>query len=208
MEIINPALNEYMRDLLPDRDPVLLEMEQYAREHKFPIVGALVGTFLSQMAFLIGARDIFEMGSGYGYSAYWFAKGMPDGGHIICTDGEQDNMDLAREYHQRGDFKANFDYHSRDAREIISRFDGPFDIIFNDIDKEQYPEAFELAVPRLRRGGLFITDNVLWSGRVLDDNPSDSTKGILEFNRLLFNSPDLMAGIVPIRDGLAFAVKK
>ncbi len=208
MDVVNPKLNEYMRGLLPDRDPTLREMEQYARERKFPIVGPLVGTFLSQMAYSIGAKNIFEMGSGYGYSSYWFAKGMPGGGHIVCTDGDKKNMDRAREHHRCGDFKTGFDYHVGDARDIIRQFDGPFDIIFNDIDKEQYPEAFELAVPRLRRGGFFITDNVLWSGRILDDNPSDSTKGVLEFNRLLFNSPDVIASIVPIRDGLAFAVKK
>lgn len=207
MDIINPDLNKYMRGILPERDPALVEMEQYAREHKFPIVGPLVGTFLCQMARAIKARSIFEMGSGFGYSSYWFSQGMPADGHIICTDGDADNINLAREFHVRGNFSHNIEYHVGDARDIIKRHDGPFDIIFNDVDKEQYPEVFVLALSRLRKGGLFISDNVLWGGHVLDEKPVDSTKGILEFNRLIFNSPDLIASIIPIRDGLALAVK-
>ncbi len=207
MHIINPDIDKYMRDILPDRNPVLLEMEQYAREHRFPIVGPLVGTFLYQTAAATKARSIFEMGSGFGYSSFWFAKGISDGGHIICTDGNEDNITRAREFHARGGFGNKIDYNVGDARAILKRHEGPFDIIFNDIDKEQYPEAFELALPRLRKGGLFISDNVLWGGHVLDEKPADSTQGILEFNRLLFNSPEVIASIIPIRDGLALAVK-
>jgi predicted O-methyltransferase YrrM len=208
MYIVNPDLDNYMRDILPDRDPVLLEMEQYACDHRFPIVGPLVGTFLCQMAAAIKARSIFEMGSGFGYSSYWFSKGLPDGGRIVCTDGDEENLAMARAFHDRGGFSNEFEYHVGDAREIIQRHDGPFDIVFNDIDKEQYPDAFRLAIPRLRKGGLFITDNVLWSGRILDSIPSKSTRGILEFNRLLFDAPDMIASIIPIRDGLALAVKR
>lgn len=196
-----------MKDILPERDPVLAEMEQYARKHQFPIVGPLVGTFLCQLALAINARNIFEMGSGFGYSSYWFSKGMPSGGHIVCTEGSDENMALARTFHARGDFSHNIEYHVGDARDIIKLYDGPFDIIFNDVDKEQYPEVFELALPRLRHGGLFISDNVLWGGHVLDENPADSTRGILEFNQLLFSSSKVIASIVPVRDGLALAVK-
>jgi predicted O-methyltransferase YrrM len=197
-----------MRDLLPDRDPVLIEMEQYARDNRFPIVGPQAGIFLCQMTLIIRAGSIFEMGSGFGYSAFWFSKGMPDGGLIVATDGDAKNAALARDYHARGGFANDIEFNVGDARDIIEKYDGPFDIIFNDIDKEQYPEAFALALPRLRKGGLFISDNVLWGGHVLDNNPAASSRGILEFNRLLFGSPDLIASIVPIRDGLALAVKK
>lgn len=208
MYITNPRINKYMKDILPDHDPVLAEMEQYARKHRFPIVGPLVGTFLCQMAMAINARNIFEMGSGFGYSSYWFAKGMPSGGHIVCTEGSDKNMALARTFHARGDFSHKIEYHVRDALDIIKLYDGPFDIIFNDVDKEQYPDVFGLALPRLRQGGLFISDNVLWSGRILDNKPGKSTRGILKFNRMLFNSPDFIASIIPIRDGLVMAVKK
>ncbi len=207
MNIVNKELETYMKHLLPDRDETLIEMENYASENGFPIVGPRAGTLLSQLVLITGAKNIFEMGSGYGYSAYWMAHRMSKDGKIICTDGSSENRDRAVKYLEKGGFSDRVDFHVGDAREIIKDHDGPFDIIFNDIDKEQYPEALELALPRLRSGGIFITDNVLWSGRILDENPSESTRGILEFNKRLFGSSGLLSSIIPIRDGLAMAVK-
>ncbi len=207
MDILNQNISEYMKNLLPPRDQILSEMEQYARENKFPIIGPHAGTFLTQLVAITNARNIFEMGSGFGYSAYWFARGMNNGGRIICTEGSEVNRKLALQYLTKAGFDKKVEYHVGDARDIIRNFDGPFDIILNDIDKEQYPEAFDLAIPRLRKGGIFITDNVLWSGRVLDKEPSESTRGILKFNEKLFGSGDIISSIIPIRDGLGMAVK-
>jgi len=207
LNITEPKLNQYIMDAMPERDPVLLEMEDYARKNGFPIIGPMCGVFLRQMAIAIGARNIFEMGSGYGYSAYWFAGGMKDGGKIICTEGSSENKARAMEFLKRGGYDSMVEFHTGYAQDIIKKYDGPFDIILNDIDKEQYPEAFDLALPRLRSGGLFITDNVLWSGRILDDQPDESTRGILEFNKKIFSSGDIISSIIPIRDGLAVAVK-
>nr|MBN2276170.1 O-methyltransferase [candidate division Zixibacteria bacterium] len=207
MHITEPRLNEYILNSLPERDQVLLEMEAYARENHFPIIGPMCGTFLRQMALLVDARDIFEMGSGFGYSAYWFAGGMRTGGKIVCSEGSEKNRDRAMEYLGRGGFEAMVDFRIGRAQDIIRQFDGPFDIILNDIDKEQYLEAFDLAIPRLRRGGLFITDNVLRHGRILEPNPDEEARTILEFNKRLFASKDIFSSIIPIRDGLAIAVK-
>jgi len=207
MQIKDEKLSGYIDRLLPSRDNALLEMEKYADENSFPIVGPQAGTFLSQLVMIIGARQIFEMGSGFGYSAYWMARGMDNKGKIICTDNSGENRDKALEYLKRGGHDSLVDFHVGDARDIIRDHQGPFDIIFNDIDKEQYPEALELALPRLRKGGIFITDNVLWSGRVLDSNPSESTKSILKFNEKLFGATELLSSIIPIRDGLAMAIK-
>ncbi|MEE8417817.1 MAG: O-methyltransferase [candidate division Zixibacteria bacterium] len=207
MNITEPAINEYIKKILPRNDDVLVEMEDYASQNDFPIIGPMVGPFLRQMALITGAESIFEMGSGFGYSAYWFAGGMNGRGKIICTDGSDDNKRKALGFLKRGGFDRLVDFHIGNALEIIRRFDGPFDIILNDIDKEGYPEAFDMAIPRLKRGGLFITDNVLWSGRVLDEKPDKTTKAILEFNRKLFNTDGLLSSIIPIRDGLGIAVK-
>jgi predicted O-methyltransferase YrrM len=207
MDIINPNINEYMINLMPERDEVLREMEAYAKEHRFPIIGPQCGTLLRQLAIAIGAKNIFEMGSGFGYSAYWFAGGMPDDGKIICTEGSKENKIRALEFLRRGGFDQKVEFHVGYAQEKIKNYDGPFDIILNDVDKEQYPECFDLAVPRLRKGGLFITDNVLWGGDVLGDNPDKETKGILEFNRKLFSDGNLLSCIIPLRDGLGMAVK-
>jgi len=208
LDVINPLLNDYLQDLLPERDPVLTEMEAYARKHRFPIIGPLCGTLLCQLALLSGARRILEMGSGYGYSAYWFRKGMTDDGIIICTDGEAENRKKALVYHERGEFASQLEFRVGDAREIIKDFDGPFDIIFNDVDKEQYPDTLDPALSHLRSGGLFITDNTLWSGRVVLDDDAASTRGVREFNRRLFADHSVIASIIPLRDGLSLAVKR
>jgi len=207
LNITEPKIEKYIINSMPERDDVLKDMEKYAREHHFPIIGPMCGTFLRQLTIAVNAKNIFEMGSGFGYSAYWFAGGMPKDGKIICTEGSKKNKELAIQYLKRGGYDSMVDFHVGYAQDIIKKFDGPFDIILNDVDKEQYPECFDLAVPRLRKGGIFITDNVLWDGLVLDENPDEETRGILEFNRKLFNSKAVLSSIIPIRDGLGMAVK-
>ena len=207
MFITEPAINEYIKKILPREDEVLAEMEDYASQNDFPIIGPMVGPFLRQLALITGAESIFEMGSGFGYSAYWFAGGMNGKGKIICTDGSDDNKKKALGFLKRGGFERQVEFHVGNALEIICRFDGPFDIILNDINKEDYPEAFDIAIPRIKQGGLFITDNVLWSGRVLNEKPDKTTKAILEFNRKLCNTKGVLSSIIPIRDGLGMAVK-
>lgn len=207
MNITDPDINEYIRGSFPSRDGVLRDMENYAAQRDFPIIGPLVGPFLRQLARLTDATRIFEMGSGFGYSAFWFAGGMKPDGKIICTDGSDENKNRALGFFRRGGYDRMVDFRIGNALEIIEEFDGPFDIILNDIDKEDYPRAFDLAVARLKKGGVFITDNVLWSGRVLSKTPDSSTKAILEFNRKLFNTDGIISSIIPIRDGLGMAVK-
>jgi len=207
MSITDPRITDYILESMPDRDEVLHDMEQYARRHRFPIIGPHCGTILRQLALITGARRVFEMGSGFGYSACWFAGGMPPEGRIVCTEGSEENRKRAMTYLKRAGFDHMVDFRVGYAQEIIKKYDGPFDIILNDVDKEQYPECLELAVPRLRRGGLLVTDNLLWSGRILDDDPAASTRGILEYNRLMFAHRELLATILPVRDGLGLAVK-
>jgi len=207
VKITEPRFNDYIQNLRPSKDRVLAQMEAEAKAKGFPIIGPLVGPLLRQLAFTSGAKRIFELGSGYGYSAYWFAGGMRKGGRIICTDNSEENRSKALGYLKRGGFESLVDFKVGDALEILSRYKGPFDIILNDIDKEDYPRALELAIPRLKSGGLFISDNVLWSGRIFDKNPAPSTKAILDFNRMLFTRKNLLSSIIPIRDGLAIAVK-
>jgi len=206
--ITNPDIENYIKTTGSSSDDILKEMEAYASENGFPIIGSMVGPFLRQLAIITGANNILEMGSGYGYSAYWFAGGISDDGKIICTDGDPDNKDKALGYLKRGGFDSKVEFHVGDALELVKNFDGPFDIILNDIDKQGYPDAFDLAIPRLKKGGIFITDNVLWSGRVLSDGPDETTKAIQKFNKKLFNTDGILSSIIPIRDGLGIAVKQ
>jgi len=202
-------VDDYLYSMLPKRDAVLVEMEEYATEHDVPIVGPAVASVLQQLALVINAHAVFELGSAIGYSTIWWAQAVGDKGQVIYTDGDPKNAERARGYFARAGVSSRIKIHTGDALEYLSEQKQEFDIIFNDVDKDDYPRVLRLVAPRLRKGGLFITDNVLWSGRVAEKNPSDArTKAILEFNRKLYDSPEFYTTILPIRDGLAVALKK
>jgi predicted O-methyltransferase YrrM len=205
--IVNPSIEEYIKKLILAEDDVLKEMEKLGEERDFPIIGPIVGRLLYQFAIMIRARRVFEMGSGFGYSAYWFAKATGDDGEVVFTELSRKNAQLAQDFFRRGGIDGIVQIHIGNALEIIEETEGEFDIIFNDIDKEYYPLVVDKAYNKLRRGGLFITDNVLWFGRVLVDDSSPSTKGIKEFTRLLFSEKRFLTTIIPIRDGVSLSVK-
>jgi caffeoyl-CoA O-methyltransferase len=187
----------------------LAEMEDYASEHRIPIVGPAVARVLQQLALMINAKTVFELGSAIGYSTIWWAQAVGHNGRVIYTDGDPKNAVRARGYFDRTGVSSRITLHTGDALEVLSEQKQQFDIIFNDVDKEDYPRVLRMVPPRLRKGGLFVTDNVLWSGRVAEKKPKDSTtKAILEFNRQLYDSADFFTTILPIRDGLAVAFKK
>ena len=205
--IVNPRIEEYLKSLSPADDAILREMEELAKERGFPIVGPLVGRLLLQLALAIGADRIFEMGSGFGYSAYWFAQALGDGGTLFFTEFSDENARLALDFFKRGKIESTIKIQVGDSLSILDRTPGQFDLIFNDIDKENYPSVVDKAFKRLRNGGLLITDNVLWFGRVLRDDDSSSTKGIKEFTRLLLSERGFLTTIIPIRDGISISLK-
>jgi caffeoyl-CoA O-methyltransferase len=207
--IVDPDIDLYLRQLYDDGDPVRLEMEEVAKQRDFPIVGPLVGRSLIVLARAIGARRVFELGSGYGYSALHFARAVGAGGEVHCTELDQDNVQAAERYLTRAGVWPCVTYHREEATTALRRVGGTWDIVYNDIDKSGYPETVELAHARLRPGGLFITDNVLWSGRVLpgkDDRSSD-TAGVKEFTRRLFAHPGFQTFVNPTRDGVAVSLR-
>ena len=202
-------VDDYLYSMLPQRDPLLEEMEDYAGQHNIPIVGPAVARVLEQFALTINAKTVFELGSAIGYSTIWWAQAVGQKGRVIYTDGDAKNAERARGYFDRAGVSDRITLHTGDALEVLSEQKQQFDIIFNDVDKEDYPRVLKMVSPRLRKGGLFITDNVLWSGRVAEKNPKEArTKAILEFNRALYGSADFFTTILPIRDGLAVALKK
>lgn len=208
MDIVHPQIEEYLYSLSPERDALAENMEKEAEKRQFPIVGPLVGRILEQLALLAGARRIFELGSGFGYSAYWFAKGMTRGGSIILTDGSQSNIAQAESVLGPAFPSVTFQGTVGDALEVIEAHEGPFDLIFNDIDKAAYPDVIPKAVPRLRKGGLLISDNVLWFGSVVTREDRPDVRGVQRFNQGIFNHPELMTTILPVRDGLSVSLKR
>ncbi|MFQ5663134.1 MAG: O-methyltransferase [Terriglobia bacterium] len=205
--ITEPGVEKYLYGMLPGRDPVLAEIEAAARRRGIPIVGPAVGRVLYQYAQLIGAKHIFEMGSAIGYSTIWLARGGGPEASVYYSDGDPKKAEEAQGYFERAGVSRRIEVLVGNSLELIHRVEGEFDLIFNDVDKHYYPEVFRLAVPRLRRGGLFITDNVFWSGRVTREAKDDNTRGIQEFNRLIYSSPELFTTLLPLRDGLAVCHK-
>jgi caffeoyl-CoA O-methyltransferase len=203
-----PEVEDYMYAMLPPRDEVLAEIENEATRDDVPIVGPAVARVLYQLAIISGAKRVFEMGSAIGYSTIWWARAVGDGGRVIYTDGDPNNAEKARGYFGRAGVSQRITVRVGDALEFLSEEKEQYDIIFNDIDKVDYPRVVRLALPRLKSGGLFITDNVLWSGKVSQPNPDAQTKAILEFNKMIYESKDLFTTILPIRDGVAVCVKK
>ncbi len=205
--IVNPEIEAYIEGLTPSEDKVLIDMEERARLDDFPIVGPVVGRLLYQLALIGNAKTVLELGSGFGYSAYWFAKAVGEAGSVIYTDMSHENALHAEGFLDRAGLRGRVDIRTGDALRILDESRGGFDIIFNDIDKEDYPRVVAVAYEKLRRGGLLITDNVLWSGRVLRDDGQSGTEGVREFTRLLLSNKGFFTTIIPVRDGVSVSVK-
>jgi caffeoyl-CoA O-methyltransferase len=213
--ITGPEVENYLYAMLPSRDPVLADMEQQATERHIPIVGPVVGRLFHLLAQMTNARSVFELGSAIGYSTIWWARAVGDGGRVFYTDGSPQNAQEARGYFDRAGVAERVTIKVGDAIEVLSEQKEEFDIVFCDIDKEDYPRALRMAKNFIRRGGLFVADNVLWSGRVVyaagnpdvRTDPQHQTKQIVEFNKMLYDLPEFYTVILPVRDGVAVARK-
>ena len=207
------GLYPYLNSLAEPLSGVLAEMEEYGHRRRFPLVGPLVGRFLLQLALMTGARRVLELGSGFGYSAAWFLQANQEL-EVICTDNSPLNRERGLEFLSRLGVAERVDFRVGDSLSIAQEIEGPFDIIFCDMDKSAYPEAFKLALPRLRRGGVFVVDNTLWRGYAWTPVPDDApefrrhmTPGIREFNRLACRSREVVTTIIPLRDGVSLSVR-
>jgi caffeoyl-CoA O-methyltransferase len=207
----NEQLQEYLNSLVPERPSVVQQMEAYAAEHDFPIIGPAAGYFCYQQARLLNAKRIFELGSGYGYSTYWFARAAAEngGGEVFHTVWDEELSQQARTYLADLNLDHLVQYRVSEAVAALKESEGPFDLIFNDINKEGYPDSLPVIEAKLRSGGLLIIDNMIWSGRIFDESDiGEATEGIREFTRRITGSDNWIATLVPIRDGLIVARKR
>jgi predicted O-methyltransferase YrrM len=210
MDIVDPLIDEYLARLAGSPDPVEGEMRRYADEREgFPIVGPVIGQLLSQLALLARARRIFEVGSGFGYSAFWFARVLEPGAAVTLTDFDRENLDRARAWLGKAGLldRCRFEP-AGDGLEALARAEGGLDIVFLDSAKADYPRALAVALPKLRAGGLVLADNVLWGGAVARGEADAATAGLREYIRLIFGSEGLVSTVVPLRDGLAITMKR
>jgi caffeoyl-CoA O-methyltransferase len=206
---IQEDVEDYIYGLLPKRDAVLTEIEEYAAAHNVPIVGPAVARLLTLLVQTSGAARIFEMGSAIGYSTIWLARAAGVKGKVFYTDGDPEKAKRARGYFERAGVAKRIEMQTGDAIALLKKAAGTFDIIFNDIDKHQYPAAMRAAIPKLRRGGLFITDNTLWSGKAARQAAEGDaqTLGVQELNRALYATKELFPVLLPLRDGVTVCRK-
>jgi predicted O-methyltransferase YrrM len=210
---MDDGVEQYLTDLaeVEHDSPELRDMAARAEEHGFPIVGRATGRYLELAARAVGARRVMELGSGYGYSAYWFARAVGDGGEVVCTDGDPENAALAETYLERAGVWDRARFRVGDALEGFAQEDGDFDVVYNDVDKWGYPDCWRAARERIRVGGLYLCDNVIWSGHVATGTDREGLEGwtaaIVEHNRLVAEDVRYVASIVPIRDGVMTALR-
>lgn len=212
------TVQEFLIDLVPTRGPEMQAMEKYAKKHNFPIIGPAAGYTCYQIARMIRAKSVFEMGSGYGYSTAWLARAVQENcarertngcGVVHHTVWDEKLSKMATSHLSRLGFDHLIEYHIAEAVKTLRNTPGSFDLIFNDIDKEGYPDSLPVIKDKLRSGGVLIVDNILWGGRVFDeDEKSNSTESIREFTRLITTDSDWITSVTPVRDGLIIAYKK
>jgi predicted O-methyltransferase YrrM len=209
LDIVDKKIDEYLTDRLAVQDPILREMGEYGSRIDFPIIGPQVGRLMFLLAKSINAKKVLELGSGFGYSAMWFALALGDGGQVVMTEGSDANSARARGYFARAGLTNRVVFNVGDALKIAAALAGPFDVVFCDIDKHQYPQALPMARSKLRVGGYFICDNMLRRGSVLSPvGASDAnTRGILELTRQLMQASDFYTTILPLRDGVSLSLR-
>jgi len=203
--ITDPGIEKYLFSLCPEEPAFIREMEAEARRSEFPIVDRLVGRLLMLLARLKNPSLVLELGSGFGYSAYWFARGM-QGGKVVLTDRDPKNLDRARAMMEMAGLAGRAEYIADDALEAARRYN-EIDILFIDMDKKSYIKAIRELEPNLAPGALVVADNTLWYGKVLSPEDEDS-RAIVEFNDYMFNHPGFYCSLVPLRDGVLMGMKK
>lgn len=203
---------EYLERLMPDNTGLLAEMEQYAAEHRVPIADREVASFLEITARATGARRVLEIGLAIGYSALHLAAAVGEGGEVVTIEPSDEMIRLTEGYLARAGLRERVTIERGYALEVLPGLAGEtFDMLFLDAVKEEYARYLELSLPLLRPGGVVLVDNLLWGGQVAGEirapEQTASTQALREFNQVFVRHPQLLAVVLPVGDGLGYAVK-
>lgn len=205
---IDPPLADYIDALANRGGDALAAIEAAGLRGEWPIVGAAEGSFLHILAKSLGARRILELGTAIGYSGTWFARTLPPGGELITVEADPETAQLAEANLTKTGVRDRVTILVGPAQEVLKDLEGPFDLIFVDINKDGYPEVLDPCIRRLRVGGLLVTDNVLWHGSVADKKDrSKDTAAIRTYNERLSRDSRMLTAILPLRDGVSVALK-
>jgi caffeoyl-CoA O-methyltransferase len=202
-------IDDYLYRIAAPRDPLLEKMEEYADSHAVPIIGPLVGRLLYNLAKASQSKKILEIGTAIGYSGIWLARAVaPLQGSVTTIDLDPERVKIAKKNISEAGLERTVRVIEGNALKVLPTLKEEFDMIFLDSDKDVYPDAFEMSVPMLRKGGLFVADNALWGGDVAKGGKSKDTQSMIKFNRLVSESHGMSTVIVPLRDGVLVSLKE
>jgi predicted O-methyltransferase YrrM len=209
--ILQPEQAVYLEKLLPKSEGVLAEMERFAKANNIPIADREVALFLDTTARAIQAKNCLEIGLAIGYGAGHLAKAVSDGGKVFTIEPSQQLIELAQSYLRKLGLLEKVEIIKGFALDLLPKLKQTFDLIYLDAVKTEYVQYLEFTLPLLRVGGVVIVDNLLWGGAVANDKANvkdeDATVALREFNRMFVNHPQLKAQVLPVGDGLGYAVK-
>jgi caffeoyl-CoA O-methyltransferase len=205
--IVDLRVQQYLRDLRPSDDDLIDRLEAHATEHGFPLIGRNSGYWLELLTQMVSGHRVFEFGSGFGFSAFFFARGVGPGGEVIGCDKDQHELDAHAALFAGHPLADRIDIRLGDAFDVFENTQGVFDVVLLDLDKVNYRRAFDVALPRLRKGGLILADNTLWGAKVTYDTTDESTAALKAFNAYVHSHPGVTTAILPIGDGLGTALK-
>ena len=209
MSVTYDYIDDYLIRIARPRDRLLERIEEYADTNNVPIIGPLVGRFIYNLAKTSQSRNILEIGTAIGYSGIWLARAIgPQKGNLTSIDMNRERVKIARANFAEAGLDKTVKVVEGNAIEAIPALKGEYDLIFLDSDKNIYPDAFKLSIPKLRKGGLFVADNALWGGEVAKGGKDSDTQSMIKFNKLVFESQALSSVIVPLRDGVLVSVKE
>jgi predicted O-methyltransferase YrrM len=210
--IVPDSIEHYLASLNRAVDPLLQEIAAKGAQRDLPLVDAEVGALLRVLATSIRAARILEIGTAVGYSGIWLAGALPADGMLMTLELDPERAREARDNFTRAGLADRVSVIVGDAERMIAKVAGPFDLAFQDGAKHLYTPLLDRIVALLRPGGLLVTDNVLWDGKVVpgfvDTAPDDNTRAIAEYNQRLAAHPQLLTTTVPLRDGVSISVKR
>ncbi len=206
MEFIDSAIEEYARVFSGEPSALLQELDRETHAMILQprmLSGHLQGKFLSFFAKVCRPSTILEIGTFTGYSALCLAEGLTPNGRLITIDINEELETFTRSFFDRSDYKEQIDYRIADAKDELTKIDGPFDLVFIDADKRNYGLYYDLIIDKMSPGGIILVDNVLWSGKIVDETARDkSTQALRDFNQKCLDDPRVDKMLLPLRDGL------
>jgi len=205
MDFIPPLIQKYAEDHTTAERDILKVINRQTHAHVLRprmLSGHMQGRILSMISHMVKPATILEIGTYTGYSAICLAEGLKPGGKLVTIDINEELENTVLGYFKTSGFSDVIDYRIGNALEIIPSLSMNFDLVFIDADKENYSRYYDLVINRVPLGGYILADNVLWSGKVLDEKPDKDTKAIQEFNRKVQNDPRMENVLLPVRDGI------